>query len=146
MDINWKEILVAFAGLATVLAFVFGVGEIQRRNTLDVIRADIRSLNDKMTNIETEHAELRTLYEKVGELRSDVNHIKDDVGVLQAEVAYIRRDLDAVRANQDTMRADLDAVRANQDTMRADLDAMRANQDTMRADLDKILTILESGE
>ena len=46
------------------------------------VLAQLRLLNDKMTNIETEHAELRSLYEKVG--------------VLQAEVEYIRRDLDRV--------------------------------------------------
>ena len=125
MDINWKEILVAFAGLATVLAFVFGVGEIQRRNTLDVIRADIRSLNDKMTNIETEHAELRSLYREVGELRSDVNHIKDDVSELQSDVNHIKDDVGVLQAEVASIRHDLNAV---------------------RADLDKVLTILEDGE
>ena len=89
------------------------------------VLAQLRLLNDKMNNIETEHAELRSLYREVGEL--------------QTEVAYIRRDLDTMRANQDVLRA-------NQDTMRADLDTMRANQDAMRADLNKVLTILESDE
>ena len=65
------------------------------------VLGQLRLLNDKMNNIETEHAELRSLYEKVG--------------VLQAEVEYIRRDLN-------TVRSDLDAVRANQERMRADLD------------------------
>ena len=53
------------------------------------VLGQLRLLNDKMTNIETEHAELRSLYETVG--------------VLQTEVAYIRRDLN-------TMRSDLDRV------------------------------------
>ena len=74
------------------------------------ILIQLRLLNDKMTNIESEHAELRTLYEKVGELRSDVNHVRDDVSELQGDVTHIRRDLDALRANQDTMRADLNRV------------------------------------
>ena len=87
------------------------------------VLAQLRLLNDKMTNIESEHAELRTLYEKVGELRSDVVHIRDDVSDLQSDVTHIRRDLDALRANQDTMRA---------------------NQETMRADLDRVLKILET--
>ena len=67
------------------------------------ILIQLRLLNDKMNNIETEHAELRTLYERVGELRSDVNHIRDDVSELQSDVTHIRR-------NQDTMRADLDKI------------------------------------
>ena len=67
------------------------------------VLAQLRLLNDKMNNIETEHAELRTLYERVGELRSDVNHIRDDVSELQSDVTHIRR-------NQDTMRADLDKI------------------------------------
>ena len=53
------------------------------------VLGQLRLLNDKMTNIESEHAELRSLYETVG--------------VLQTEVAYIRRDLN-------TMRSDLDRV------------------------------------
>ena len=89
------------------------------------VLAQLRLLNDKMNNIETEHAELRSLYREVGELQSDVN---------------------TMRANQDMMRADLNTMRADLDMMRANQDTMRANQDTMRADLDKILTILESGE
>ena len=47
----------------------------------------LRLLNDKMTSIEPEHAELRSLYEKVG--------------VLQSDVEYIRRDLNTVPANQE---------------------------------------------
>ena len=147
MDINWRQLWTALGVVFAIVAGTVSItlvvtsGQIsglerslaqlersqaqQSENLLalmnaqnESVLAQLRLLNDKMTNIETEHAELRSLYEKVG--------------VLQAEVAYIRRDLDAVRANQDTMRADLDAV--------------RANQDTMRADLDKILTILEGGE
>ena len=60
------------------------------------ILIQLRLLNDKMSNIESEHTELRSLYEKVG--------------VLQTEVAYIRRDLDTVRDNQEAMRADLDTI------------------------------------
>ena len=83
-----------------ILAIISGLEKSQAQQT-EIILVQLRLLNDKMTNIETEHAELRTLYEKVG--------------VLQAEVAYIRRDLDAVRANQDMMRADLDMMRADLD-------------------------------
>ena len=146
MDINWKEMLVAFAGLATVLALVLGIGEIQRRNTLDVIRADMRLLNDKMTNIETEHAELRSLYEKVGELRSDVNHIKDDVSELQSDVNHIKDDVSELQSDVNHIKDDVGVLQTEVASIRRDLNAVRANQDTMRADLDKILTILESGE
>ena len=161
MDINWKQMWTAvgivFAIVASTVSITLVVtsGQIsglerslaqlersqaqQAENLLalmsaqnESVLAQLRLLNDKMTNIETEHVELRTLYERVGELRSDVNHIRDDVSALQSDVKTMRADLD-------TVRADLDTVRANQDTMRADID-------TMRADIDKILTILESGE
>ena len=74
------------------------------------VLAQLRLLNDKMTNIETEHAELRTLYERVGELRSDVNHIRDDVSALQSDVKTMRADLDTVRADLDTMRANQERI------------------------------------
>ena len=168
MDINWKQMWTAvgivFAIVASTVSITLVVtsGQIsglerslaqlersqaqQAENLLalmnaqnESVLAQLRLLNDKMTNIETEHVELRTLYERVGALQTEVAYIKDDVSALQSDVKTMRADLDTVRANQDTMRA-------NQDTMRADLDALRANQDTMRADIDKILTILESGE
>ena len=73
------------------------------------VLAQLRLLNDKMTNIETEHAELRSLYREVGELRSDVNHIRDDVSALQSDVKTMRADLDAVRADLDKVLAILES-------------------------------------
>ena len=140
MDINWRQlwtalgvVFVIVAGtvsitLAITSSQISGLERSQAQQAENILAlmnaqnesvlAQLRLLNDKMNNIETEHAELRSLYERVGELRSDVNHIKDDVCELQSDVKTLR-------ANQDAMRADLD---------------------TMRADIDKILTILEDGE
>ena len=78
----------------------------QNENVLALMNAQnenvlgqLRLLNDKMNNIETEHAELRSLYEKVG--------------VLQAEVAYIRRDLNTMRADLDRVLKILEALDGN---------------------------------
>ena len=107
----------------SILAIISGLERSQAQqaeSTLALVGAQnesvliqLRLLNDKMTSIESEHAELRSLYEKVG--------------VLQAEVEYIRRDLDVVRANQDTMRADLDVVRANQEKILKTLETLDGN-------------------
>ena len=66
----------------------------QAQNTLALINAhnenmlkQVQSLNDKMTSIEAEHVELRSLYQ--------------EVGGLQTEVEYIRGDLNTMRANQE---------------------------------------------
>ena len=168
MDINWKQMWTAvgivFAIVASTVSITLVVtsGQIsglerslaqlersqaqQSENLLalmdaqnESVLAQLRLLNDKMTNIETEHVELRTLYEKVGALQTEVAYIKDDVSELQSDVTHIRDDVSA-------LQSDVTHIRRNQDTMRADLDALRANQDTMRADIDKILTILEGGE
>ena len=63
------------------------------------VLSQLRLLNDKMTSIESEHAELRSLYEKVG--------------VLQTEMEYIRRDLDVVRANQERILKVLETLDGN---------------------------------
>ena len=147
MDMNWRQMWTALGVVFAIVAGTVSItlvvtssqisglerslAQLERSQTQQAenilalvnaqnesVLAQLRLLNDKMNNIETEHAELRSLYEKVG--------------VLQAEVAYIRRDLDTMRANQDMMRA-------NQDMMRADLD-------TVRSDLDRVLKILETSD
>ena len=146
MDMNWRQMWTALGVVFAIVAGTVSITLVvtdrqisglerslqqlersqaqQAESTLALVGAQnesvliqLRLLNDKMTNIESEHAELRSLYEKVG--------------VLQTEVEYIRRDLDVVRANQDTMRADLG-------TMRADLDVVRANQERILKTLETL--------
>ena len=130
MDINWRQLWTALGVVFAIVAGTVSItlvvtsGQIsglerslaqlersqaqQSENLLalmnaqnESVLAQLRLLNDKMTNIETEHAELRSLYREVGELRSDVNHIRDDVSALQSDVKTMRADLDAVRADLD---------------------------------------------
>ena len=142
MDMNWRQMWTALgvvfaivAGTVSITLVVTGsqisglersLEQLERsqaqqaESTLALVGTQnesvliqLRLLNDKMTNIESEHTELRSLYEKVG--------------VLQTEVEYIRRDLNTMRANQDTMRADLDAVRANQERILKTLETLDGN-------------------
>ena len=107
---DWKEVLASAAVIVVLLGAALGISEVQRRSTLEDIRGDIQILNDKMTNIESEHSELRELYQDVGALQSDVNHIGEDVGALQSDVKHIREDVGALQSDVKHIREDINRM------------------------------------
>ena len=107
---DWKGVLASAAVIVVLLGAALGISEVQRRSTLEDIRGEIQTLNEKMSNIEIEHTNLRVTYENVGELRSDVKHIGEDVGALQSDVKHIREDVGALQSDVKHIREDINRM------------------------------------